>query len=113
MTARVRIPKREISEAEFQRQVTDLAEMLGWSWMHIEKMSNDRGRWRTPVSGPLGKGFPGSHSGKGIASRIPRAKGETRDYLAGSEGSATRALGGRRLLHLPSGRLGAHLGRSA
>lgn len=48
----------EISEAEFMRQVTDLASHLGWRWLHIERMGNAQGRWRTPVSGPLGIGFP-------------------------------------------------------
>lgn len=53
--ARMTIP---LTEAQFQRQVTDLATRLGWSWLHIERMGNDRGRWRTPVSGPLGIGWP-------------------------------------------------------
>ena len=47
-----------LTEAQFQKQVTDLAERLGWSWLHIERMGNDQGRWRTPTSGPLGKGWP-------------------------------------------------------
>jgi hypothetical protein len=46
-----------ISEADFMRQVTDLAEILGWSWAHFRPAETARG-WRTPVSGPLGKGFP-------------------------------------------------------
>lgn len=48
----------ELSESDFMRQFTDLAEMNGWRWLHIERMGNDRGQWRTPVSGPLGRGFP-------------------------------------------------------
>lgn len=47
-----------LTEAQFQSQVTDLASRLGWHWLHIERMGNDQGRWRTPTSGPLGKGFP-------------------------------------------------------
>jgi len=47
-----------LTEAQFQKQVTDLAARLGWSWLHIERMGNDQGRWRTPVSGPLGTGWP-------------------------------------------------------
>ena len=47
-----------ITEADFQRQVTDLATRLGWSWLHVERMGNEQGRWRTPVSGPLGTGWP-------------------------------------------------------
>jgi len=53
--ARMQIP---LTEAQFQKQVTDLATRLGWSWLHIERMGNDQGRWRTPTSGPLGKGWP-------------------------------------------------------
>jgi len=54
-TATIRVP---LTEAQFQKQVTDLAERLGWSWLHIERMGNEQGRWRTPTSGPLGKGWP-------------------------------------------------------
>jgi hypothetical protein len=46
-----------LTEAQFQRQVTDLADLLGWAWIHIERMGDHRGRWRTPVSGPLGIGW--------------------------------------------------------
>lgn len=46
-----------ITEAEFQRQVTDLATMLGWSWAHFRPARTTRG-WRVPVSGPLGAGWP-------------------------------------------------------
>ena len=46
-----------MSEAEFQRQVTDLAEVLGCSWAHFRPAQTKHG-WRTPVSGPLGAGFP-------------------------------------------------------
>ena len=53
--ATIRVP---LTEAQFQKQVTDLAERLGWSWLHIERMGDVSGRWRTPVSGPLGTGWP-------------------------------------------------------
>lgn len=46
-----------ITEREFQRQVTDLAELFGWQWAHFRPAQTARG-WRTPVSGPLGAGFP-------------------------------------------------------
>lgn len=46
-----------LREAEFQRQVTDLATIFGWSWAHFRPAQTSRG-WRTPVSGPLGAGFP-------------------------------------------------------
>lgn len=46
-----------MTEMEFQRQVTDLATIFGWSWAHFRPAQTAKG-WRTPVSGPLGKGFP-------------------------------------------------------
>jgi hypothetical protein len=46
-----------MTELEFQRQVTDLAEIYGWEWAHFRPAQTARG-WRTPVSGPLGAGFP-------------------------------------------------------
>src|SRR4026207_2150918 len=44
--------------AAFSAQVTDYARMRGWEWMHIAPGLNERGRYRTPVSGPLGSGWP-------------------------------------------------------
>ena len=46
-----------MTELEFQKQVTDLAEILGWSWVHFRPAQTSKG-WRTPVSGPLGAGWP-------------------------------------------------------
>ncbi|MBA3575580.1 MAG: VRR-NUC domain-containing protein, partial [Pseudonocardiales bacterium] len=46
-----------MSEADFQRQVTELAELLGWVWAHFRPARTAHG-WRTPVSGPIGAGFP-------------------------------------------------------
>lgn len=46
-----------ITEAELQRQVTDLASILGWQWVHFRPAQTRHG-WRTPVSGPLGEGWP-------------------------------------------------------
>lgn len=46
-----------ISEVDFMTQVTDLAEILGWTWVHWRPARTVHG-WRTPVSGPLGKGWP-------------------------------------------------------
>jgi hypothetical protein len=40
------------TEAEFQKRVVQLAESLGWGWMHIEPMGSPKG-WRTPTKGPL------------------------------------------------------------
>lgn len=46
-----------ITEREFMAQVTQLAEIRGWSWAHFRPAMTAKG-WRTPVSGPLGKGWP-------------------------------------------------------
>ena len=46
-----------ITEAQFQKQVQDLAELNGWLWLHVERMGNSRGQWRTPMIGPLAPGF--------------------------------------------------------
>lgn len=46
-----------MTEREFQEQVTDLAKILGWSWVHFRPAQTAKG-WRTPVSGPLGAGWP-------------------------------------------------------
>lgn len=46
------------SEAQFMAAVTQLAAIRGWSWMHIRPGLNERGRYRTPVSGALGSGWP-------------------------------------------------------
>lgn len=48
---------RKLSEADFMRQVTELAELLGWGWAHFRPAQTAKG-WRTPVSGPLGAGWP-------------------------------------------------------
>ena len=47
-----------ITEKQFQRQVTELAEMLGWDWCHFRTAINARGMYQTPVSGTVGKGWP-------------------------------------------------------
>lgn len=47
-----------LTEAAFMRQVTELAELLGWQWAHFRPAMRANGRWYTPVSGPLGKGWP-------------------------------------------------------
>lgn len=49
---------RSVAERDFQRQVCDLAELLGWSWCHWRPLRNSRGIWQVPVEGPLGKGWP-------------------------------------------------------
>ena len=39
------------------KQVCTLAEMCGWQWVHFRPAKTSHG-WRTPVSGPLGEGWP-------------------------------------------------------
>lgn len=46
-----------LTERQWMTQVTELAEMLGWTWAHFRPAQTTKG-WRTPVSGPMGKGFP-------------------------------------------------------
>lgn len=46
-----------LTEAQFLRQVVELAEIRHWSWLHL-RPAMTRDSWRTPISGPLGKGFP-------------------------------------------------------
>lgn len=40
------------------RQVTDLAELNGWEWLHVRPVGDHRGIWRTPTFGSLGSGWP-------------------------------------------------------
>ena len=55
-------PYREISEKAFQRQVVELAQLLGWHWLHVSHSPQvKRGvvtRYTTPTMGTLGKGWP-------------------------------------------------------
>jgi hypothetical protein len=48
---------RAMTEADLQRLVTDMATVLGWSWVHFRPAQTKHG-WRTPVEGPLGAGWP-------------------------------------------------------
>ena len=45
-----------VTEREWQGQVTQAAEIFGWTWAHFRPAMTSKG-WRTPVSGPLGAGF--------------------------------------------------------
>lgn len=45
------------TEAQFQSRIMEYATLRGWSWLHINKAQNSQGYWRTPVVGPLGRGF--------------------------------------------------------
>jgi hypothetical protein len=48
---------RDMLEADLQRLVTDMAALLGWSYVHFRAGQTHRG-WRVPVEGPLGAGWP-------------------------------------------------------
>lgn len=47
---------RQLTEADFLRQIIDLARLLGWRTAHFRPAWSGRG-WRTPVQGD-GAGFP-------------------------------------------------------
>lgn len=47
-----------MSEAQWQKRVTDYAAWKGWAWIHVRPARKKDDEWRTPVSGPLGKGWP-------------------------------------------------------
>jgi hypothetical protein len=47
-----------VTERDFMRQVTDAAELYGWRWAHFRPAQRANGHWMTPVSGPIGVGFP-------------------------------------------------------
>ena len=55
---------RELTEAQFMRQVTDLAMKCGWHWIHVRpaaQMNRTKtmiNRYTTPTTGTLGKGWP-------------------------------------------------------
>jgi hypothetical protein len=47
-----------VSERDWQRQLVDLAETLGYQWAHFRPAMRQSGHWSTPVSGGLGVGWP-------------------------------------------------------
>jgi len=49
--------ERDIAGEEFQKTTAQLAEMLGWWWVHF-RPARTRSGWRTPVEGPMGEGWP-------------------------------------------------------
>ncbi|MDP9143850.1 MAG: hypothetical protein M3N43_03995 [Actinomycetota bacterium] len=46
-----------LTEAQFQRQITEYAELCGWEWMH-PRAGRTVDSWRTPMSGTMAKGWP-------------------------------------------------------
>lgn len=57
LPARAQAPTPSMSEADLQRMVTDAASLLGWQWVHAYPLRTAAG-WATPLSGPLGEGWP-------------------------------------------------------
>ena len=47
----------KVTEAQFQRQVLQLAKLTGWRTAHFRASLNQRGEWQTAVAGD-GKGYP-------------------------------------------------------
>jgi hypothetical protein len=40
-----------LSEADFQKRVTEYARLRGWRWVHIRNVHTGGGRWRVPYEG--------------------------------------------------------------
>lgn len=47
----------ELLEAQFQRQVVDLAAILGFHWFHVRAGRTVHG-WAVPIEGTFGEGWP-------------------------------------------------------
>lgn len=54
----MKLYQQQQTEAAFMGMVTDYAGMHGWEYMHIQAGLTERGRYRTPVQGTLGPGWP-------------------------------------------------------
>lgn len=87
--------KLELTEAQFEAQVEQLASHYGWAWIHIAPAMNDRGYWRTPIRGDLGRGWPDLMLVKG--SRVIFAELKANGKYATSEQKGVLAL----LSHIP------------
>lgn len=73
-----------VNETEFLGQVTSLAELLGWNWVHFRPAKTAHG-WRTPVSGTLGAGWPDlilvrARDGRLIFAELKADKGRLDDH---------------------------------
>ena len=49
---------RVTAEDSWQRQLVDLAAILGYHWLHVRPGIRQSGAWSVPVSGTLGVGWP-------------------------------------------------------
>ena len=77
--------KIQETEAQFQERVEQYATIRGWKWMHVQKTANDRGYWRTPIRGMLGKGFPDLFMVRGHRIIAAELKGSRGRYSASQE----------------------------
>lgn len=114
---------RAVPERDFQRQVTDLAELLGWTWCHWRPLRNGRGIWQVPVEGPLGKGWPDltivrARDGRLIFAELKREDQDPSadqvavlEQLAPLAGDWTRHLADRGGYNVPALRLDVHVWR--
>jgi hypothetical protein len=50
-------PGYELTEAEFQHNVCEAADILHWDWTHTGSGRTSKG-WRVPMRGPIAEGFP-------------------------------------------------------
>lgn len=99
MSAPRSIPKPKLSEADFQRQVCDLAKVLGWKFLHVRKSMGRRGGaagWQTTtnIAGwpDLLLFKPGRIVAAELKSDVGVATPEQRDVLADLEAAGAQAF---------------------
>lgn len=57
--ARPSVASIELTEKQWQSQVTDLLRATGWIWLHVlNARATRKGAWRPPIAGPLATGYP-------------------------------------------------------
>ena len=61
--------ERDVAGEELQKSIAQLAEMLGWWWVHFRPARTREG-WRTPVEGPMGEGWPDLFLAHAVRRRI-------------------------------------------
>ena len=67
----------KLSEADFQRQIVELAHLQGWLVHHTRPAQNRRGQWATPIQGD--PGFPDlvlARDGRIIFAELKSEKGK-------------------------------------
>jgi len=47
-----------VTEAQWQRVVTDALSLHGYAWLHVHPLMTRSGGWRTPTSGTMAAGWP-------------------------------------------------------